>query len=138
MCHNDLSPKNTVYRDLGDGLRPVAFLDWDIAAPGLRVHDVAHVCWTFLHLGPTTPVEVAARGIRLIVDAYGLADRSALIDTVLWWQDRCWRGIEADTGPAGDRLRAAGVVEEVRAAYDWTAKHQTRLSAYLADTREFS
>ena len=34
VCHNDLSPKNTVYRDLGSGLRPVAFIDWDIAAPG--------------------------------------------------------------------------------------------------------
>ncbi|WUH99682.1 hypothetical protein OHR68_40395 [Spirillospora sp. NBC_00431] len=28
VCHNDLSPKNTVYRDLGAGLRPVAFIDW--------------------------------------------------------------------------------------------------------------
>ena len=51
-CHNDLSPKNTVYRDLGQGLRPVAFIDWDIAAPGARIHDVAHVCWQYLGLGP--------------------------------------------------------------------------------------
>ncbi|HEV3399193.1 MAG TPA: phosphotransferase, partial [Actinomycetes bacterium] len=34
VCHNDLSPRNTVYRDTGQGLRPVAFIDWDIAAPG--------------------------------------------------------------------------------------------------------
>lgn len=27
VCHNDLSPKNTVYRDPGTGLRPVAFID---------------------------------------------------------------------------------------------------------------
>ena len=33
VCHNDLSPRNTVYRDQGRGLRPVAFIDWDIAAP---------------------------------------------------------------------------------------------------------
>ncbi|WP_243711511.1 phosphotransferase [Actinomadura sp. KC216] len=44
VCHNDLSPKNTVYRDLGTGLRPVAFIDWDLASPGRRIHDVAHVC----------------------------------------------------------------------------------------------
>ena len=127
VCHNDLSPKNTVYRDHGGGLRPVAFIDWDIAAPGLRVHDVAHVCWTFLRLGPTAQLDAAARGVRLIADAYGLADRSALIDTILWWQDRCWRGIEADMGPAGERLRAAGVVEEVRAAHDWVAEHRAQL-----------
>src|SRR5262245_58072108 len=53
VCHNDLSPRNTVYRDLGNGLRPVAFLDWDIAAPGRRVHDVAHMCWQYLGLGPS-------------------------------------------------------------------------------------
>jgi aminoglycoside phosphotransferase (APT) family kinase protein len=127
VCHNDLSPKNTVYRSLDGSLRPVAFIDWDNAAPGLRVHDVAHVCWTFLNLGPTAQVDAAARGIRLIADAYGLADRSTLIDTILWWQDRCWRGIEADAGPAGERLRAAGVVEEVRAAHDWVAEHRTQL-----------
>src|SRR5215475_8249763 len=34
VCHNDLSPKNTIYRDLGHGLRPIAFVDWDLAAPG--------------------------------------------------------------------------------------------------------
>jgi Phosphotransferase enzyme family len=48
VCHNDLSPKNTVYRDFGEGLRPVAFIDWDIAAPGRRVSDLAHVCWQYL------------------------------------------------------------------------------------------
>ena len=52
VCHNDLSPKNTVYRDRGLGLRPVAFIDWDIAGPGDRLHDVAHVCWQYLPLGP--------------------------------------------------------------------------------------
>jgi hypothetical protein len=31
VCHNDLSPKNTVYRDGGEGMRPVAFLDWVLA-----------------------------------------------------------------------------------------------------------
>lgn len=42
VCHNDLSPKNTVYRDGGTGLRPVAFIDWDIAAGDLRY---SGGCW---------------------------------------------------------------------------------------------
>jgi hypothetical protein len=132
VCHNDLSPKNTVYRDLGKGLRPVALLDWDHVAPGRRVHDVAHACWQFLALGPGCEVEAAARGIRLISDAYGLADRDALVDTILWWQDRCRRGIIADPGPAGERLRAAGVVEQVRVDQDWVAEHQARLESEVA------
>lgn len=52
VCHNDLSPRNTVYRDAGGQLLPVAFIDWDIAAPGARIHDVPHVCWQYVRLGP--------------------------------------------------------------------------------------
>jgi hypothetical protein len=33
VCHNDLSPKNTVYRDTSGQMLPVAFIDWDIAGP---------------------------------------------------------------------------------------------------------
>ncbi len=136
VCHNDLSPKNTVYRDLGRGLRPVAFIDWDIAAPGARLHDVAHVCWQYVGLGPDlADAADAARSVRLIADAYGLADRSRLVETILWWQDRCWRGIEAaaDAGePAMARLRDLGAAREVRAAYRWTAAHRSMLERALA------
>jgi len=125
VCHNDLSPKNTVYRSG----RPVAFIDWDIAAPGMRIHDVAHVCWQYVGLGPAvTDIDEAARLVRVVADGYGLADRAGLVDTILWWQDRCWRGIEAaaEAGePAMVRLRELGAVDEVRAAYEWTARHLT-------------
>jgi Phosphotransferase enzyme family len=123
-CHNDLSPKNTVYRD---GL-PVAFLDWDLAAPGERVHDVAHVCWQYVGLGPGGPDPAAAAElVDTIATAYGLAERDRLVPTILWWQERCRRGIEAGAAagePAMVRLRDLGVVEGVRAAYDWTAAHR--------------
>jgi hypothetical protein len=128
VCHNDLSPKNTVFR----GGVPVAFIDWDIAAPGRRVHDVAHVCWQFVPLGPLVEVGEAGRRMRLVADAYGLAERSVLVDAVLWWQDRCWRGIDAaaERGEAAMvRLRALGAVESVRAAYEWTAEHRGLLGA---------
>lgn len=133
-CHNDLSPKNTVYRDRGDGLRPVAFIDWDIAAPGARVHDVAHVCWQYAGLGPGADVARAGRLVGLVADAYGLAARTALVTTILWWQDRCWRGIDAaaDAGqPAMVRLRARGAVADVRAAYEWTDRHRAALERAL-------
>ncbi|MFJ8545890.1 phosphotransferase [Streptomyces sp. NPDC093586] len=131
VCHNDLSPKNTVYQLYGGELRPTAFIDWDLAAPGARVHDIAHVCWQYLGLGPSvTCVEEAARRMRLIVDAYGLSDRQRLVSTILWWQDRCWRGIESQAD-AGDvamaRLRDAGVVGHVRAARQWVSDHRDAL-----------
>ncbi|MFD4561111.1 phosphotransferase [Streptomyces sp. NPDC058469] len=132
VCHNDLAPKNTVY---DSAWHPVAFVDWDLAAPGERVHDVAHVCWQYLDLGPDiTDVPATARRIALICEAYGLDDADRLLDTVLWWQDRCWRGIESgaergERGMAG--LRASGVVDEIRDAHDWVAAHRRELGTFL-------
>lgn len=135
VCHNDLSPKNTVYRDIGAGLRPVAFLDWDIAAPGARIHDIAHVCWQYLGLGPGIADPFAAsQRMRLICDAYGLRDRDSLLDAILWWQDRCWRGIQAKAAagdPAMTRLRDSGTARSVRDAFDWVTRHRAELCAQL-------
>ena len=135
VCHNDLSPRNTVYRDSGMGLAPVAFIDWDIAAPGERIHDIAHVCWQYLNLGSAVGDPAAAsRRIRLLCEAYGLPDRSRLLQTILWWQERCWRGIEskaASGDPAMTRLRDSGAARSVRDAHDWVADHRAELAAYL-------
>src|SRR6266498_4776573 len=113
--------------------------DWssDVCSSDLaRLHDVAHVCWQYVGLGPDlADAADAARSVRLIADAYGLADRSRLVETILWWQDRCWRGIEAaaDAGePAMARLRDLGAAREVRAAYRWTAAHRSMLERALA------
>ncbi|HYZ91542.1 MAG TPA: phosphotransferase [Actinomycetota bacterium] len=135
VCHNDLAPRNTVYRSAGDLLRPVAFIDWDSAAPGKRIHDVAHACWQYVGLGPRyADVADAARRVRLLCDAYGLDDRRDVVETILWWQDRCWRGIDAKAD-AGDEamsyLRARGAVSDVRACYDWVAEHRTVFEAAM-------
>jgi aminoglycoside phosphotransferase (APT) family kinase protein len=139
VCHNDLSPKNTVYRDDGTGLTPAAFIDWDIAAPGRRIHDIAHVCWQYLDLGPglSDPADAADAGrrMRVICDAYGLPDRGGLLETILWWQDRCWRGIEGKAAagdPAMIRLRDSGAARSVRAAFDWVSGHRAELAAHVS------
>lgn len=135
VCHNDLSPKNTVYRDRAGVLRPVAFIDWDIAAPGQRIHDIAHVCWQYAGLGPQ--IEDTAQAcwqVRIICDAYGLADRAAVVDTILWWQDRCWRGIQAGAAagdPAMTRLHDSGAAQQVRQQRAWVTRHRTELQADL-------
>ncbi|MFC7650145.1 hypothetical protein ACFQX6_64775 [Streptosporangium lutulentum] len=66
----------------------------------------------------------------MICDGYGLADRSGLVETVLWWQDRCRRGIDqaAEAGdPAMARLRASGAVEQIKASYAWVERHREEL-----------
>jgi hypothetical protein len=136
VCHNDLSPANTVYRDDGDGLRPVAFIDWDLAAPGDRQHDVAHVCWQFAGLGPgRTDIAVAGHALRVICAGYGIRGGPGLIDTILWWQDRCWRGIvsQAAVGdPAMIRLCESGAADDVRMARDWVCEHRAELGRQLS------
>jgi hypothetical protein len=45
----------------------------------------------------------AGRQMRLSCDAYGLPDRGSLLETILWWEDRCWRGIEAKAADGTSR-----------------------------------
>lgn len=136
VCHNDLSPRNTVYRDLGGKLRAVAFIDWDLAGPGSRIQDVAHVCWQYLELGPDVrDVDETAGRMRAVCDAYGLIDRSEMVETILWWQERTWRGIAegaADGDAAMARLFDSGVVASIHAAAEWVTDHRGRLDAALA------
>jgi hypothetical protein len=107
----------------------------EVRLPGGRIHDVAHVCWQYLNLGPeVADVAAAGRGIRTVCEAYGLADRSRVLPAVLRWQDRCWRGIEAQARagvPAMARLRDTGAARSVREARRWVARHREDLEAVL-------
>src|SRR5215471_14246900 len=131
----DAGREHGAARATGAGLRPVAFIDWDIAAPGARIHDVAHVCWQYVGLGPgIADASAAGERMRLICDAYGLADRDRLVDTVLWWQDRCWRGIlaKAEAGePTMIGLRDSGAADSVRREFGWVTRHRAELAAPL-------
>jgi hypothetical protein len=85
VCHNDLSPANAIYGPAG----PRAFVDWDLAAPAPREWDVAYALWRFVPLYTDEdcvrlgfPVLPRGPRIRLFCDAYGLDDRSAILDVV--------------------------------------------------------
>jgi aminoglycoside phosphotransferase (APT) family kinase protein len=82
VCHNDLSPGNTIYVNGA----PDAFVDWDLAAPGPRTWDVAHALWRFTPLYTDEdcrrlgiPVQPRGPRLRLFCDAYGLEDREGLV-----------------------------------------------------------
>lgn len=76
ICHGDVAPYNTVFRD---GL-PVAFIDFDTAHPGPRLWDVAYAAYRFVPLSTGGDVGEQARRLRIFCDAYGLAaaDRPGL------------------------------------------------------------
>lgn len=85
VCHNDLAPFNTVYRD---GL-PHAFLDWDLAAPGPPIWDIAGAAWKFVPLypnraGKSWPIAPGLRAerLRIFCDAYALDDRRDLLPII--------------------------------------------------------
>jgi hypothetical protein len=82
VCHNDLAPYNTIYRHG----KPVAFIDWEMAAPAPFLWDIAHAVWRFVdvtHKADAVDVPALAARTRLFCDAYGLVDRSPLLETVL-------------------------------------------------------
>lgn len=84
VCHNDPSPCNYVFVDG----RPAAFIDFDHAAPGDRLRDVAYAGWLWTISaddGPPLPEQV--RRLRLMAGAYGLPDTSVLLDAVLLRQE---------------------------------------------------
>ncbi|WP_326944271.1 aminoglycoside phosphotransferase family protein [Amycolatopsis sp. NBC_01307] len=68
IAHHDLAPWNLVA-----GPR-WAFIDWDTAAPGTRLWDLAYTAQTFALLPESVTSTQAAR-LRLLVDAYGLDER---------------------------------------------------------------
>jgi aminoglycoside phosphotransferase (APT) family kinase protein len=82
ICHHDPGPNNTVLRA---GV-PVAFIDFDFAAPGDLLEDIAYLAWSWCissrpDRGP--PAVQAAQVVRL-ADAYGStrAQRAALPGSV--------------------------------------------------------
>lgn len=86
VCHNDVAPWNTVYRDH----LPVSLIDWDFSAPAPAIWDVAYAAWRFVPLyhdglpssdGEADPEEYARR-LRLFCDAYALTDRAGLLDVI--------------------------------------------------------
>jgi Phosphotransferase enzyme family len=103
VVHNDICPENVVCRD-GQG---VAFLDFDFAAPGRPIYDLAQMVRM---CGPVdddvnaarlgwAPADRPAR-VRLAADAYGLdaKDRQVLLailhDSIVWGGEFLRRRIE--------------------------------------------
>lgn len=87
VCHRDLSPCNFVFRE---GL-PVGVIDWDAAAFGHPLDDLAYAAWMWLDMGncEVSPVSVKNR-LTAMLDVYGvpLKDRPALGERILHQMER--------------------------------------------------
>lgn len=141
VCHNDLEPSNIVFRD---GIA-VGFIDFDCAAPGRPVYDLAQMARVCVPMDDEVdrarlgyrPADLPAR-LRLVADAYGLdgAGRAELLSTM----DVALARIEAavrrsvDTGDPNAKAlwdRTGGAERFDRRRRWWTAHRQEFAAALV-------
>ena len=117
MCHNDIGPWNVVWRDAS----PIAFIDWDYAAPAPPRDDVAYALWWAIPFASdeecitwrrfSDPPNRAHR-IELFARAYGLTSLDGLLDAVVERQ-RKFRATVVEHAERG----IPGAVAEVTSGY---------------------
>jgi hypothetical protein len=78
VAHHELGPHNTIFQ----GGYLVGFIDWDEAAPGTRLHDLANAVYNYVDVShwANQAADEQARRIRLMCAAYGWDDPIALVD----------------------------------------------------------
>ncbi len=140
VCHHDLSPKNTVFREG----RAVAFIDWDMATPEAPIHDVVHAAWQFVPLASDeecsrqgwTRLPNRGRRLRTLLGAYGLPDeeRRGFAARAAERMEITASGIEAlaERGePAFERLAESGVPDGIRRDRRWVKMRAEELDSAI-------
>jgi hypothetical protein len=119
VCHHDPGPNNAVFQ----AGRPVAFIDFDFAAPGGIAEDLGYMAWTWCVSSKPArgPAEIQAAQVRVLADAYGLDDagRAGLVAAMIQRQSQnitFWRQrIEHFEGPETSP-------DEIRERVDWSRR----------------
>ena len=126
VCHHDPGPNNTVFR----AGRPVAFIDFDFAAVGDPLEDVAYLAWSWCLSSKGEPAREApagqARQVRVLADAYRLTPEQrrrlpAAIRQRLLRNERFW----------AERAGPAEVIDWTRREYAFVVRHESTLAAVL-------
>ena len=124
--HNDIGPQNTVF---ASGL-PYGFIDWELAGPRPPLYDFAYAAINFTPLRPDQFCRMVGfdeppdrgRRLRLFCDAYGLEDRSTLLDAMERFERDDLR-VMVEGGRAGvsphSRYLARGEDRFLRYDLDW-------------------
>jgi Phosphotransferase enzyme family len=132
VCHGDVGPHNTVYRDG----KPVALIDWDEIRPNEAHIEFGMAIWKYVPLGtdgffaasewPERPD--LARRLALFAEGYGINDRSSVLDAVQQAKQRSAEGLRHfPIGPD----EAAAYLRIVATDLEWLAEEGGRLGAGL-------
>lgn len=87
VCHNDLSPCNTVFVDN----MPVAIIDWDSACIGERWEDLTYIIWLWINIGSHDRENLDILGqMKTALFAYGADSktRKNFADKLIWRIDK--------------------------------------------------
>lgn len=78
VAHHDLGPHNTIFHEN----QLVGFIDWDDAAPGTRLRDLANAVYCYVDVShwANQTADVQARRIQPMCAAYGWDDPIALVN----------------------------------------------------------
>jgi aminoglycoside phosphotransferase (APT) family kinase protein len=138
VCHNDVELSNVVFRD---GIA-VALLDFEFAAPGRAVYDVAQLARLCVPIDDD--VDVARLGwkpadrpgrMRLIADAYGLdgdgrAELLTVVDDALDRIEAAVRSsVDVDDPNALEALKRTGGIEKYDRRRQWWSEHKDQFAA---------
>ena len=118
---------------------PVAFIDWDTAAPGPRVWDLALAAWRWVPfcrdekcraIGLPAGSTEKARRFRLLLGAYGLEPDIGIVRAGM---ERMREGLEhmrklvSDGSEWEVELARRGVIDELELEVAWVAAHAVLL-----------
>jgi hypothetical protein len=136
ICHNEVFPSNTVFRD---GL-PVAFIDFDTAAPGPRAWELGWVAWRWVPfcrdeksdaIGIPVGVADKARRFRLLLDAYGTGPDLSIVAAGIE-RAREMLGHQLDFAARGSaweiELARRGIFDEAEREIAWVEEHAAELT----------
>jgi Ser/Thr protein kinase RdoA (MazF antagonist) len=135
VCHHDPGPNNAVFQQD----RPVAFIDFDTAAPGDPLEDLGYMAWTWcISSKPQAPpTQEQAAQVRTLADAYGLDTpaRGSLVDAILdrqlrnalWWCER----LNAPQPRMADERQFLARIAWSRREHEYTTANRTVFASAL-------
>jgi phosphotransferase family enzyme len=138
VCFVDYFPPNVIFR----AGRPVALIDWDLAAPGERISDVVSLALWWAPLRPDDearrygfPSDRRGERLRAICDAYGLDDRTGFLERAIAHR-RGGYALHRELGseqrlPGWREMWDAGSGETALAGVAWLEEHREELARWL-------
>lgn len=131
ICHHDFAPWNLVM----NGNTPVGIIDFDEAAPGSRIEDVAYFLWTFLDLrGPESSLEIISL-IAKLAKTYQLNQPEELVTAILDQQERILdkrKRIVKNSSIEAEVSFSRKAILQIQEEVFWVEKHRKQITTALA------